>query len=98
VVAKLHAFAELRYPDAITKSGASITFSIEKNQTTIVNFRGGKMPEYTLCLQDIDDLIGAVFATTGYNPEIFGGAMLTPDAKEILMRHNRCSALDANQA
>jgi hypothetical protein len=99
VVSKLNEFEELRYPDP-NKPGMQCTFDITKaGAAAVANMMRGSpvptssLPEYKLCLEEIDELVATIFAAASRNPKAYPGAAFKPEAKEYLMRENAVRAI-----
>jgi hypothetical protein len=49
-------------------------------------------PQYDLVLEEIDELVGALFVAASRNPKAYFGMAFRPEAKEFLLKHNVLSA------
>ena len=90
-IKRLHKFENIRYPDLIMEKGAVFIISIFRPQIpldTITAVRGGKTPpRYYVVVNDVDELIGAIFCASCFNPDFFF-ATLHGEAKIVLYRDN----------
>jgi hypothetical protein len=92
VIAELNKFEEIRYPDKLLQSGASMMFDITKVGAAQSNVHGaaGNVPHYNLCLEDIDELVTEIFKVASRNPAAYLSMMMVkPDAQTYLERDNR---------
>jgi hypothetical protein len=90
-ISDLHQFEDIRYPDSILAKGMAATVEIVRS--TIPNeYKGPAVPEYRVCVQDIDELVEAVFSAASLNPRYFFDRG-QPLAREFLTRENRASRL-----
>ncbi len=91
VISTLNEFEELRYPDStladgmlciinITKAGAAMTSSTSSGPTP---------PLYQVCLEEIDELVGAIFVAAGRNPKAYFLRLSKPEAREYLIKDNK---------
>lgn len=87
VIEALHGYEELRYPDAILAKGMQSTFNILRPDAPIA-IEGPKEPKYELCLQDIDELVEAIFHAASRNPKAYL-SMLSDCAREFLTKDNK---------
>lgn len=88
VVAALHSFEELRYPDSVLAKGMSCTVSITR--PSAAGSSGGAaatVPQYGVCLEEIDELVARVYVVASVNPKFFFGG-LNKVAKEYLTQEN----------
>ena len=88
VVAALHEFEELRYPDSIAAHGARITMGIEPFGPMGPQSASRTEPNYQLFLDDVDALVRAVFSAVPVNPQFFLGS-LPSRARESLLHANK---------
>ncbi len=70
IVAALHDFEEIRYPEELIRNGAIIRINLFVEEPTRVN---GQAPErsFSLTLPPIDRLVGLLFKASNANPEAF---------------------------
>jgi len=62
----------------VTKAGAAYSFA-----------KGGKpVPEYKLCLEDIDELVASIFDIANRNPKVYLRFM-KEDAKHYIAQENK---------
>ena len=88
VVAALHKFEELRYPDSIMAKGAMMQLVLFREHVGSESTQDTGSPSYFLVLEDIDALQELIFKAANINPRLAGGSM-TEQAKEQLLLHNR---------
>jgi hypothetical protein len=96
VITELHNFEEIRYPDEVLKNGMQGLINITKAgaATTIVTSSTLPIPPmYALCLQEIDELVGVLFAAASRNPKAYFDAMFKSEARQIIVRDNTVSAI-----
>jgi HEPN domain-containing protein len=86
-VSALHAYEKLRYPDTLLKEGMLSGFSLRKPTSPADSGWRGKEPEYVLCLEAVDEIVGAIFKAANINPKFFT-AGLREEAKQYLTREN----------
>ncbi len=73
VVSSLDKFEEIRYPDKMLEEGAILRMDITK-QGRVDGSPVSSMPvppEYTLCLEEIDELVAAIFEKGSRNPKAY---------------------------
>lgn len=70
IVAALHAFEDIRYPEELIRSGALITISPLTEEPTQANGQGPES-SYNLSLPPIDRLVGLLFKASNANPQTF---------------------------
>lgn len=87
VIKELSKFEDIRYPDKFWQQGASITFDITKTGAAQGRASGQVVPRYKLCLEDIDELVDAIFRFASRNPNAYLRFM-KPEASEYVMRDN----------
>jgi hypothetical protein len=81
LVAGLHSFETVRYPNDYMKRGAA--FSIDWSPTTITSEQTGpNVPRYALLMAEIDALVARLFKVCHMNPKYFwgGAGSATTDA------------------
>jgi len=88
VIAGLHRFEELRYPDSVLAQGALMELILLREHLGTTRRSPSPVPRYTLVLEGVDELFEFVFDVSGINPKFLTGAMSQP-AKEYLFRENR---------
>jgi hypothetical protein len=88
VIRELDKFESIRYPDELLKKGAAISFEITKAGAAQRSSSGTSVPEYALCLEEIDELVTTIFRIAGRNPRAFLQFM-KPEANQFLRRDNR---------
>jgi hypothetical protein len=87
----LHKFEELRYPDSIMANGAMMEFALLRAHAGIPNPGHTGLPRYSLILEDVDELVEAVFLAMNFNPSFLTGA-LNPRGKAYLFENNLYSS------
>ena len=99
-VGVLHDYEDLRYPDDALKNGMGSMISTHRSQlppemAAEMGRRRAALPavrEYELCLQDIDELVEAIFTAAKVNPRFFFDRM-NPKAREVLVEGNKAAGL-----
>jgi hypothetical protein len=87
-VRALHAFEKLRYPDSVLKVGMQSAISLRKTTSGPTGSqRPGREPKYEFCLEDIDEIFGAVFKAARVNAKAFTCG-LHEEAKQYLTKEN----------
>jgi hypothetical protein len=71
--------------------GMQSTFNIVRPDAPIA-IEGPKEPKYELCLQDIDELVEAIFVAASRNPKAYL-SMLSDCAREFLTKDTKASRL-----
>jgi hypothetical protein len=79
----------------IVEQGMMPVINITKQGQAQTNLQdAGKEPKYELCVQDIDELVGQVFATASANPTAFlAMGCFKQEAKKYLTEQNTVSSL-----
>lgn len=83
--------SDIRYPDKIFDEGALLTVDITKDRRAMQSGGGAaaaSTPRYELCLEEIDELVAAIFRYAKINPSAFFG-WLEPAAREFMHRENK---------
>jgi hypothetical protein len=104
VIATLHEFEEIRYPDPIVAGGMQCTIDITKARRDAVKaIRDAlspastptlSVPEYELCLEEIDELVAGLFVAASRDPKVYFQMMMhKPEAKQYLVKDNAVSAI-----
>jgi hypothetical protein len=96
----LHAYEDLRYPDDALKNGMGSMITTHRSplppeMAAEMGRRRPPLPavrEYELCLQDIDELVEAIFKAAKVNPRFFFNRM-NPKAREVLVEGNLAAGL-----
>jgi hypothetical protein len=96
----LHDYEDLRYPDDALKNSMGSMISTHRSQlppemAAEMGRRRAALPavrEYELCLQDIDELVEAIFTAAKVNPRFFFDRM-NPKAREVLVEGNKAAGL-----
>jgi hypothetical protein len=87
VIKELNKFEDIRYPDKILRSGANMMFDITKVWASQSYVKGTNEPQYKLCLEDIDELVTAIFKIASRNQKIYLGFM-KEEARQFVTREN----------
>jgi hypothetical protein len=62
-IAGLHDYEELRYPDSVIVRGMDTTINIIRSSLSTGAAKGGtSIPQYQVCVQDIDELVDVILA------------------------------------
>ena len=96
VIEKLHRFERIRYPDKLLVEGMSAQFA--RFRDDFVKSENGNNPKtqvYNLVMEEIDDLVTAIFTLSKMNP-LFYCESLSDEARHFLLRHNAHSFLQTN--
>lgn len=89
VVAELHKFESIRYPEEIVAKGMLSSISLSRNAVLYnVNAPTRPEPKYYLAVEDIDELVNVIFTTSSVNPSFFMNG-LNADASDFLGRSNK---------
>ncbi len=86
-IAALERFENLRYPDDVLVNGADILWSVTSPAPTSDQSAHHPTPQYTLVLQEVDQLMSAAIRAARLNPAPFVSA-LSERARESLREHN----------
>jgi hypothetical protein len=89
-IADLHRYEDIRYPDAILASGMASTIDIVKSNLP-TRYEGPPVSEYRICLQEIDELVDAIFSGARRNPAAY--FQRSDPTREFLIKENRASRL-----
>lgn len=88
VITRLNAYEEIRYPDKILESGMSSTITPTRAAAAMAQGAGSAdVPQYHLCLEEIDDLVATIFRIASRNPDVYLRSM-TEDAATYMNRDN----------
>jgi hypothetical protein len=90
-IAELQRYEDIRYPDSILAKGMATTVEIVRSNIPTA-YKGPTVPEYRVCLQEIDELVETVFSAASFNPRYFFGRG-QPLVREFLTKENRASRL-----
>jgi hypothetical protein len=88
VIRELNKFEDIRYPDNLLRRGASLLFDITKAGASQSFVSGVSVPQYRLCLEDIDELVEMIFRIANRNPAAFLGFM-KDEARQVLRQDNQ---------
>ena len=86
-VSALNEYEELRYPNSVLNKGMLSGFELKRGQAAQVSGLAAAVPRYTLCLEDVDELMSLVFKNASVNPGFFTGS-LKKEAKRFLSKEN----------
>jgi len=86
-VSALNEYEELRYPNSVLNKGMLSGFELKRGQAAQVSGLAAAVPRYTLCLEDVDELMSFVFKNASVDPTFFTGA-LKKQAKQFLSEEN----------
>jgi hypothetical protein len=89
IIAGLHQYEELRYPDSVLSMGMQSAIEITRPTSAPA---AGTAPvpgprAYKLCLEEIDELIRAIFQAASRNPKFYLNPAIE-DASQYLFRDN----------
>jgi hypothetical protein len=88
-IEELNKFEDIRYPDRLLATGASMMFDITKAGATQSHVTGVSEPQFKLCLEEIDELIADIFRFSRRNPDVYlKMTMARADARQYLQRDN----------
>ena len=89
VISQLEKFERIRYPDDITDRGliGAIAISGSAPIAERVTPISAGLPRYSLIVNNVDDLVRAIFEATSRNPSFFFTGMST-DGKAFLYKDN----------
>jgi hypothetical protein len=96
VISTVHEFEELRYPDSVMVKGMLCNFNITKAgaaMTTGASATFPLPPRYDLVLEEIDELVAAIFAATSLSPKFFFSKAFKPEAQEYIVKDNAVRAI-----
>jgi hypothetical protein len=88
VIKELDKFETIRYPDLFIKKGALVVFDVTKAGVIHRDFPNRSEPQYGLCLEEIDELVVAIFDVAGKNQKVFLNFM-KPEAMQFLKQNNQ---------
>jgi hypothetical protein len=92
VIKELSKFEDIRYPDKLLQSGVSMIFNITKLGAAQSFVRGTtSVPQYNLCLEDIDELVASIFEIAGRNRAVYLRFM-KEDAQRYIAQDNNWTA------
>jgi hypothetical protein len=92
MIAGLHDYEELRYPDSVIAKGMESTINIVRSSLPTGTATGGtSVPPYEVCVQDIDELVDVIFSAAGRNPKAY--LRFNDTAHEFLIKDNTASRL-----
>jgi hypothetical protein len=87
VIQRLDRFEVIRYPDVLLRAGGMFSFEITKAGAAMRSSSPGSLPEYVLCLEEIDELVVKILGIANRNPAAFLHFM-KPEANEFRGRDN----------
>ena len=95
VISGLHDFEDIRYPESVLKNGMQGSINITKAGVAMTS--GSSVlpmpPVYALCLEEIDELVAAIFTAASRNPKAYIGSFFKPEAKEFVIKDNAVGAI-----
>jgi hypothetical protein len=86
-VSALNEYEELRYPNSVLNKGMLSGFELKRGQAAQASGLAAAVPRYSLCLEDVDELMSLVFKNASVNPGFFTGS-LKKEAKRFLSEEN----------
>lgn len=96
VISTLNAFEELRYPDTVVNTGMACSISIKSPSSTASPIGvAAQVPQYNICLEDIDRLTATIFRVASMNPKYFIG-YANDATKQWLDEENKERTLTTN--
>jgi hypothetical protein len=87
VIKELSKFNDVRYPDKILRRGAAMMFDITRAAQNSVTGSVANVPQYKLCLEDIDEVVSVIFKVASRNPHDYL-RFLKQEARDFLSRDN----------
>jgi hypothetical protein len=95
VISTLHEFEELRYPDSIMVNGMQCTFNITTAGAAMTTSSSAlpQPPQYDLVLEEIDELVEAIFAAASRNLKAYVGRAFKREAHEYIVKDNAVRAI-----
>jgi hypothetical protein len=90
LIVSLDKYEEIRYPDKLLLEGASLHIDITKVGAEMNKSSGehaDKLPVYKVCVEEIDELVAALFRLGSRNPSVFLPHM-KEDAKTYVNKDN----------
>jgi hypothetical protein len=88
IIKELNKFEDIRYPDEILRRGAGMMFDITKAGAAHSFMKGTNVPQYKLCLEDIDELVTVIFDIASRNQKVYL-RFLKEEARDFVIRENR---------
>ncbi len=94
VIDTLNAFEDIRYPNKILTDGAVLQIDITKVGAAMTSGSGSgaSMPQYSLCLEEIDELVKAIFNAAGRAPPAYL-RFVKSEARDFVNRENNCVSI-----
>jgi hypothetical protein len=88
-IATLNAFEDIRYPEKLFALGGLLQIDITKagKAQTTGSSSGSLGPKYELCIEEIDELVDAIFKASRINSSPFFGWIM-PEAKRFTFEDN----------
>jgi hypothetical protein len=87
VIAELHKFESIRYPEKLIKDGGMLSIGCPSGARN-VQLSGPKLPEYPLSVQDVDALVAELFRLDNVNPDFFRSTLVQEQASTYLRFQN----------
>lgn len=88
VIRELDKFENIRYPDELVNKGATMAFDVVKAGGAKRKLSAGSLPQYTLCLEDIDELVVEIFRIGNRNRKVFLQFQKS-EANQFMTRDNK---------
>jgi hypothetical protein len=88
IIKELNKFEDIRYPDEILRRGAGMMFDITKAGAAQSFIKGTNVPQYKLCLEDIDELVTVIFDIASCNQKVFL-RFLKEEARHFVILENQ---------
>lgn len=88
---ELHRFEEIRYPDTTAQRGSVITVGLTRSSGRATDGEGQPRPEprYDLGLEEIDDLVAAIFKAASINDRAYFPGAFSSGVRHYLYEHNK---------
>jgi hypothetical protein len=90
IIAGLHKYEEIRYPDLVITKGMQSTIHIVRS--SLAGTGATSLPHYQVCVQDVDELADAIFAAASRNPKAYF-LSFNNTAREFLTKENTARRL-----
>ena len=88
LIAELDKFEDIRYPDAILKTGMTGGTSIVPGDRAEMWSDQPLPPHYEVNLGEIDGLVAKIVDVIGVNREVLMNKLVKKGAKDVLLEHN----------
>ena len=89
VIDTLNNFEDIRYPDQIMSDGAALQIDITKAGAAMTSGSGSgaSLPQYSLCLEEIDELVKTIFNAASRTPAVYL-RFIKSEARDYVNREN----------